>query len=105
MLNNNPVLVARHFQYKVEVFFKDIILDGALGKTTYYAIRIEFQERRSPHVHSFIWILNPPNIRDEAAYISFIEKIINAQLPYPQNNSELFELVKTHQVSKDSFSF
>ena len=105
LLNNNPVLVARHFQYKVEVFFKDIILDGALGKTKYYAIRIEFQERRSPHVHSFIWILNPPNIRDEAAYISFIEKIINAQLPYPQNNSELFELVKTHQVSKDSFSF
>ena len=28
LLNNNPVLVARHFQYKVEVFFKEIILDG-----------------------------------------------------------------------------
>ena len=28
LLNNYPVLVARHFQYKVEVFFKEIILDG-----------------------------------------------------------------------------
>ena len=28
LLNNNPVLVARHFQNKVEVFFKEIILDG-----------------------------------------------------------------------------
>ena len=45
LLNNNPVLVARHFQYKVEVFFKDIIFDGPLGKTKYYAICIEFQER------------------------------------------------------------
>ena len=54
LLNNNPVLDARYFQYKVEVFFKDIILDGPLGKTKYYAIRMEFQERGIPHVHSFI---------------------------------------------------
>ena len=33
-----------HFQYKVEVFFKEIILDGPFGKTKYYAILIEFQE-------------------------------------------------------------
>ena len=32
MLNKNAVLVAGHFQYKVEVFFKEIILDGLLGK-------------------------------------------------------------------------
>ena len=34
-LNKNPVLVARHFQYKVEIFFKVIVLDGPLGKTSY----------------------------------------------------------------------
>ena len=33
-----------HFQYKVEVFFKEIILDGPFGKTKYYAILTEFQE-------------------------------------------------------------
>ena len=32
LLNNNPVFVARHFHYKVEVFFKEIILDSPLGK-------------------------------------------------------------------------
>ena len=42
LLNNNPVLVARHFQYKVEVFFKEIVLDGPLEKTKYYAISTEF---------------------------------------------------------------
>ena len=68
LLNNNPVLVARHFQYKVELFFKEIIIDVPLGKTKYYAISIEFQERGSPHVNSFIWILNAPNIQNEATY-------------------------------------
>ena len=57
-LNKNPVLVARHFQYRVEMFFKVVVLDGPLGKTQYYAIRVELQVRGSPHIHSFISILN-----------------------------------------------
>ena len=57
-LNKNPVLVARHFQYRVEIFFKIIALDGPLGKTQYYTIRVEFQVRGSPHIHSFVWVLN-----------------------------------------------
>ena len=34
-LNLNPVLLARHFQYRVETFFKEIIVDGTLGKVIY----------------------------------------------------------------------
>ena len=32
LLNNNPVLAARNFQYKVKLFLKMIILDGPFGK-------------------------------------------------------------------------
>ena len=64
-LNKNPVLVARHFQYRVEIFFKVIVLDGQLNKTSYYAIRVEFQVRDSLHIHSFIWILNAPKLSKE----------------------------------------
>ena len=64
-LNKNPVLVARHFQYKIEIFFKVIVLDGPLGKTSYYAIRVEFQVRGSPHIHSFMWIINAPKLSKE----------------------------------------
>ena len=74
MLNNNPVIIAKHFQYKVEVFFKEIILDGSLGKTKYHAIRTGFQERGSLHVHSFIWVFIAPNIQNEASRNNFIEK-------------------------------
>ena len=68
-----------------------------MGKTKCYGIRIKFQERDSPHVHSFIWIFNAPNIEYEVAYIEFIEKT-NEQLPDHFNDSELFELVQTYQV-------
>ena len=47
------------------------------GKTKYYAICIEFQERDSPFVHSFIWTFSVLNIENEAAYIEFIEKTVN----------------------------
>ena len=89
MLNNNP----RHFQQKVEVFFKEIILNGTLENTEYYAIRIEFQEKGSPHAHSVIWILNAPNIENKAAYKELIEKTIS-QLPGYLNDPELFDVVK-----------
>ena len=61
-LNENPELVARHFQCRVEMFFKIIVLDGHLGKTQYYAIRVEFKVRGNPHMHSFIWISNAPKL-------------------------------------------
>ena len=57
-LNLNPVVFARHFQYRVEVFFKVIIIDGPLGKVKYHAIRVEFQARRSPHIHYFLSVLD-----------------------------------------------
>ena len=50
LLKNNPVLVARRFQYRVEEFFKNIIMDGPLGKMKYYIICTEFQVCVSPHV-------------------------------------------------------
>ena len=83
MLNNNPVLVPGHFQNKAEVFFKEIIIDGSLRKTKYYAIRIEFQQRGSLHVNLFIWILNAPNSQNEASYTNFIEYTVNAQFSDP----------------------
>ena len=59
-LKLNPVVLARHFQYRVEIFFKVIIINGPLGKVKYHAIRVEFQVRGSPHIHSFLWIIDAP---------------------------------------------
>ena len=44
ILNCNPVLTARHFQFRVETFFKEILLkkNGPLGNIVNYAIKVEF---------------------------------------------------------------
>ena len=43
ILNQNPVFVARHFQYWLEVFFTKILMGtDLLGEIKYYIIRIEF---------------------------------------------------------------
>ena len=73
-----------------------------MGKAKYYAIRTEFQERGSPHIHPFIWIFNATNIQNEDAHIEFIEKTIHSHLRDHLNNPELFELVKTYQVHAES---
>ena len=48
----NPVIVAKHFQYRVETLFTKILLANANPTSTivYYALCIEFQMRGSPHL-------------------------------------------------------
>ena len=101
-LNKNSVLVARYFQYRVEMIFKAVVLDGPLGKAQYYAIQVEFQVRGSPHIRSFIWILNAPkltkvNIDD---YRKWVDSVKRFDLPDPNNEPTLFELVKTYQIHR-----
>ena len=99
LLNDNPVLVARHFQYKVQVFFKETVLDGPLEKTKYYALRIEFQEKGSPDVHAFVWIFDAPRISDETDSKSFV---ISPVLADPESEPGLSELVKLYQIHSHS---
>ena len=44
MFDLNPVVVAKHFQYRVETFFKEVLMSIAtpVSKIIYYALRIEF---------------------------------------------------------------
>ena len=64
LLNLNPVIGAKHFQYRVETFFTEILLTNAhpIGKIVYYALRIEFQMRGSPHLHALIWTSDCPKL-------------------------------------------
>ena len=100
------MLLARHFQYRVEVFFKEITVNGPLGKVKNYAIRVEFQVRGSPHIHSFLWVLNAPVLTKDNLdeYIIFIDAIVSTYVPDPDDNPELYKLVSTYQVHSQSKS-
>ena len=106
ILNMNPVFMAKHFQYRVEVFFKEIIINGPLGKLSYYAIRVEFQFRGSPHIHSFLWVIGAPKLTKEnkQEYISFVDGIVKASIPNQKENPHLHELVKMYQLHNHSKS-
>ena len=81
-----------------------IVLTGPLGRTSYYDIRVEFQVRGSPHIHSFFWILNAPKLTKESKqeYIQWVDSIIRTDMPDPVSEAELFELVRTFQVHRHS---
>ena len=81
-----------------------IVLYGPLGKASYYAIRVEFQVRSSPHIHSFIWILNAQKLSRETKdeYIQWADSINRTDMPNSVSEKELFELVKTFQVHRHS---
>ena len=86
------------------MLFKVTALDDPLWKTQYYAIRVEFQVRGSPHIHSFIWILNAPKLTkfniDE--FIKWVDSIVRSDLPDSVNEPILFEVVKTYQIHHHS---
>ena len=84
--------------FSTKLKLKQNILHCALEKTKYYAIRIEFQERDSPHAHSFIWNFDASNIVNEGGYKELVWKTVNGKLPRHLNDPERFELVKTSQV-------
>ena len=106
MLNLNPVVVAKHFQHRVETFFTELLLSqrNPIGKIIYYALRIEFQMRGSPHLHALIWTSDCPKLTSDnkEAYIEFIDNHVQAYLPDEKTEPELHELVKTYQKHNHS---
>ena len=108
LLNLNPVIVAKHFQHRVETFFKDVLLSNAkpIGNIVYYALRIEFQMRGSPHLHSLIWTSDCPELKDgsEEAYIRYIDEHVQGSLPNRENDCEFHDLVNMYQKHTHSRS-
>ncbi|XP_066911767.1 uncharacterized protein [Clytia hemisphaerica] len=102
LLNSNPVLLVRHFQYRVEVFYKEIVINGPLGKVKFHVIRIEFQFRGSPHAHCLLWVENMPVLTLESIeeYTQFLDSAISANIP--TEPSRLKELVEQYQVHRHS---
>ena len=85
MLNLNPVIVAKHFQFRVETFFTEILLTKAnpIGKIVHYVLRVKFQMRGSLHLHALIWTSDCPKLTHgtKEEYISFIDAHLHAYLP------------------------
>ena len=103
-LKHNPVTAARHFHYRLSVFFQDFLKSTAkpLGEIVDYAIRIEFQARGSPHAHCVIWVKDAPEfgVNSDADVCDFIDQYVSCKLP--AEDGKLKELVFLLQKHKHS---
>ncbi|XP_066921397.1 uncharacterized protein [Clytia hemisphaerica] len=103
LLNSNPIVLVRQYQYRKELFFKEIIMDGQLGKITYYALRVEFTFRGSPHDHCLLWAKDVPKLEDgKEKYIDHIDSVISANVPDREESPELWNLVTKYQIHSHS---
>ena len=102
-LRQNPVTAARHFQYRLDLFFNRFLKSKAhpLGELADHAIRIEFQARGSPHAHSILWIKGAPKlgVDSDQDIIDFIEKYIHCDIPDDQDLADLICRVQKHRHS------
>ena len=65
---------------------------------------MELQVRGSPHVHSFIWILNPPKLSNETigTFSKFIDQVIHVIILLQEADPSLYKLVKLYHFHKHS---
>lgn len=107
LLNKDPVTVARHFQYRLECYMNEVLkspLNLLGGKISYYAIKIEFQLRGSPHAHMLLWVTPHVVLSAEtiADYCSYIEDIVSANLP--TDDDDLRILIEKYQIHRHTKS-
>ena len=78
MLNSNSSC-SKAFLLASASIFKEIVVDGPLGKTMYYVIYVEIQVHGPPHVHYFLLVTNTSVlIRDNTKeYVAFVDQIIH----------------------------
>lgn len=71
-----------------------------LGILADYFARIEYQNRGSPHLHIFLWILDAPTLFSKTAseITKYIDSVISTSLPSKENDPVLHALVKRLQI-------
>lgn len=89
-----PGLINRVFQQKLKILMADLFETGVLGMAVAKIYVIEFQKRGLPHAHILIF-LHPD---DKARSGEQVDTFISAEVPDPDLNKELHELVKKHMI-------
>lgn len=86
---NRPDLVARVFYLKFHAMLDNVTKRERFGRCSAYVYTIEFQKRGLPHAH-LILFLHPD---DQPTTPEQIDCMITAQLPDPDTEPQLFNLV------------
>jgi len=102
LIKSDPVTCARYFDYRVQKFLNDILLNKSiqpLGEIEDFFYRVEFQQRGSPHIHMVVWVKNAPDILNDKP--ETIEDFINTHL-LCSKHTDLLDLLayQTHRHAR-----
>ncbi|XP_054285654.1 uncharacterized protein LOC129002107 [Macrosteles quadrilineatus] len=84
-------VVSRVFHLKLNCMIAVLMKGQIYGSVRCYMYSVEWQKRGLPHAHILIWLEEsiPPNR---------IDQVISAELPNPETDPELADIVKTHML-------
>ncbi|XP_078340715.1 uncharacterized protein LOC111117892 [Crassostrea virginica] len=97
ILRSNPVTVARMFEHRFHIFQRNVIMSPAkpIGNIIDFFVRVEFQQRGSPHMHCLYWVENAPKLDEdsEETICKFVDKYITCAVPSEDDDPELRQIV------------
>lgn len=62
LVQKDPITCTRYFDHRFRMFMNTVLRSDhhLIGNVNDFFYRVEFQQRRSPHVHMIVWIDNAP---------------------------------------------
>jgi hypothetical protein len=100
-INKNPAAVTIYI-YDVfhRLMFDFILKSTVFGKVQDYVLKVEFQQRGTPHIHVILWEEDAPihGVDSDEEVVKFIDKYITASIP--PSEDPLHDLVTTCQKHK-----
>ena len=72
------------------------------GEIKDYVVKVEFQQRGTPHIHVFLWNKNPKiyGVHPDSEVTEFIDKYIFCSIPNEDDDKELHDLVTSCQTHR-----
>ncbi|XP_043474368.1 uncharacterized protein LOC122506318 [Leptopilina heterotoma] len=84
-------IVSRVFHLKLKVLMALLQKGEIFGRVRCFIYTVEWQKRGLPHAHILLWL-------EEQIRPNQIDEVISAELPSPEEDKKLFDIVKGHMV-------
>ncbi|KAI9121211.1 hypothetical protein K1719_008244 [Acacia pycnantha] len=88
--SNRADILSRIFRLKLKALMNVIKQKKLFGNVRAEVYTIEFQKRGLPHAHILIWLAE----RDKIKEPEDVDKIISAEIPNPDSDPQMYELVQ-----------
>lgn len=89
--HDRPDLTARIFKQKLIKMMNVMTKSQIFGEVRCHMYTIEWQKRGLPHSHILIWL-------KDKIHTDSIDKIISAELPNPQTDPVLYDIVSSNMI-------